>query len=108
MSELTKAEQAVAKARQIASLMLDICRLCERDNEIGELICQSYPFKGSLDEVAHEALAWRDAMAEKAGTSYTPGVEFVPYPSDCGSCHGKPDQEVLNCGECGGTGEHQS
>lgn len=34
--------------------------------------------------------------------------EFVPYPNDCGSCHGKPLDEVALCRDCNGTGEHQS
>lgn len=32
---------------------------------------------------------------------------FVPYANDCGSCHGKPLDEVALCRDCNGTGEHQ-
>jgi DnaJ-class molecular chaperone len=34
-------------------------------------------------------------------------TQFVPYANDCGSCHGKPLDEVALCRDCNGTGEHQ-
>ena len=68
-----KAKAVVRKALQIAQLMHEICELASSQNpEIGELICESYPFAGSLDEVACEVLAWRDAMAAKAEVPLCP------------------------------------
>jgi hypothetical protein len=65
------AEEVVAKARQIAKLMTEICELA-RDVDINMLLTEAYPFDGSLDEVECEVIAWRDAMAEKAGVSLCP------------------------------------
>lgn len=71
---LVKRTQVVAKARQIAQLMNEICELAS-DAEIGDLICEMYPFgharhahqaRRSLDEVADDVITWRDAMAAKA------------------------------------------
>jgi DnaJ-class molecular chaperone len=31
---------------------------------------------------------------------------FVPFANDCGSCHGRPLDEVALCRDCNGTGEH--
>jgi hypothetical protein len=67
-----KAVKAVTMARMIAQLMDGICRLCERDPAMAELICAEYPFVQSLDEVSHSVVAWRDAMTEKADVPLNP------------------------------------
>jgi hypothetical protein len=67
-----KAAKAVTMARMIAQLMDGICRLCEQDPAMAELICAEYPFARSLDEVSCEVVAWRDAMAEKACVPLNP------------------------------------
>lgn len=59
----------LVKAKQIAQLMDEICELAQKDKEIGELICDGYPFKKSLDEVACEVIVWRDTMKETATNS---------------------------------------
>jgi hypothetical protein len=69
----TKAQAVVFKALQIAHLMHEICELAS-DPDIADLICTAYPFGspsplGSLDEVSSEVIAWRDAMAAKAGVA---------------------------------------
>jgi len=61
----TKAQAVVLKALQIARLMDEICELAA-DSEINQLICEAYPFSGSLDEVSCQVIAWRDEMAKKA------------------------------------------
>ncbi len=73
-----KAQAIVFKALQIARLMDEICALASdpedryRDREIGSLLCEAYPFSGSLDEVSCEVIAWRDAMAKKAEVALCP------------------------------------
>jgi hypothetical protein len=66
-----KAQAVVFKALQIAQLMTEICELAG-DHEVNMLLTEGYPFKGSLDEVECEVIAWRDAMAEKAGVKLCP------------------------------------
>lgn len=65
------AEEVVAKARQIAKLMSEMSELA-RDHEINMLLTEAYPFDGSLDEIAGEVVAWRDAMAGKADVALCP------------------------------------
>jgi len=66
-----KAKAVVRKALQIAQLMNEICALAS-DSEINELVCESYPFGQSLEEVSCEVIAWRDAMAAKAEVPLCP------------------------------------
>lgn len=66
-----KAKAVVRKVLQIAQLMNEICELAS-DEEIDTLICEAYPFGPSLDEVACEVIAWRDAMAAKADVALCP------------------------------------
>jgi hypothetical protein len=66
-----KAQAVVYKALQIAQLMTEICELAS-DADINDLICEAYPFGPSLDDVYGEVIAWRDAMAEKAGVRLCP------------------------------------
>ena len=66
-----KAQAVVFKALQIARLMDEICELAS-DAEINQLICETYPFNGSLDEVSCQVIAWRDAMAAKAEVALCP------------------------------------
>lgn len=67
-----KAQAVVFKALQIARLMDEICALAQSDADVNDLLTAQYPFGGSLDEVSCEVVAWRDAMAEKAGVALTP------------------------------------
>ena len=66
-----KAQAIVFKALQIAHLMSEICELAS-DSEINMLLTEEYPFRGSLDEVACEVIAWRDSMATKAKVKLCP------------------------------------
>jgi hypothetical protein len=66
-----KAKLVVRKALQIAQLMDEICELAA-DHEINMLLTEAYPFTGSLDEVACDVVAWRDAMAQKADVPLCP------------------------------------
>jgi hypothetical protein len=66
-----KAQELVRRARQIAQLMNEICEVAN-DSDSRDLICQAYPFQGSLDEVAFDVLTWRDTMAEKAEVPLCP------------------------------------
>ena len=66
-----KAQAVVFKALQIAQLMNEICELAV-DPEIDALLCETYPFGPSLDEVANEVIGWRDAMAAKAEVALCP------------------------------------
>ena len=67
--EMIEAEERKARvielAHQIEGAMNEICRLAEKDRVVEDLICEKYPFKGSLDEVANEVNEWRFAMKEK-------------------------------------------
>lgn len=56
------ASKLVEAATQIAELMNAMCRRVERDRELGDILATSYPFGMSLDELACEVIAWRDAM----------------------------------------------
>jgi len=64
--EVTNKFAVIMKAQQIAALMDEICELAQKDKAVGDLICEGYPFKGSLDEVACDVIAWRDTMQEAA------------------------------------------
>jgi hypothetical protein len=67
-----RAARAVTLARIASQLMDEICRLSEHDPEIAALICEQYPFAKALDEVSCDVIAWRDAMAAKAGVPLNP------------------------------------
>ncbi len=66
-----KAKAVVQKVLQIAQLMDQICELAS-DHEINMLLTEAYPFRGSLDEVSCEVIAWRDALAAKAEVPLCP------------------------------------
>lgn len=59
-------EAVIEKAKAIAELMHEICALADQDRNVGMLVCASYPFSRSLDEVADQVIMWRDAMKEVA------------------------------------------
>lgn len=62
-----------------------------------------------MEAISTECLRRRDVYKARLASEPALIAKFyTPIPSDCGSCHGKPDQDVLNCLDCGGTGEHQS
>lgn len=62
-AELTEDQGAViGHVRAIEQAMHAICELAQKHESINFLITESYPFKGSLDEVASEVNEWRFAM----------------------------------------------
>lgn len=64
-----------------------------------------------MEEISAECLRRRDVYKARLESEPELIAKFglyTPIPNDCGACHGKPDEVVLNCGECNGTGEHQS
>lgn len=71
MIDKEKAKEIVRRALQIANLMDEICRIAD-DHETSQLLCEAYPFDGSLDEVFCEVIHWRDTMADKAKVPLCP------------------------------------
>jgi hypothetical protein len=54
------------KVQQIAELMDQICELAQKDKDVNALICEGYPFEGSLDEISCDVIVWRDTMKDAA------------------------------------------
>lgn len=65
MNEIEAKARVIELAHQIESAMDEICALAEKGYAVNELICEKYPFKNSLDEVALEVNEWRFAMKGK-------------------------------------------